>query len=132
MLLYQFSRGHGDRLARLFGSHKHFYDGQRPLTGRYFKCCPCVLLSRLKFRFYGKEDSVTKLPKRFWNRRSLVKLSYMIRSVPYLMHNIINKNFDRSALLYKVIAKFRNSSSFILTESYQQILSDYEDLITSL
>ena len=132
MLLYLFSRGHADCLARLFGSHKRFYDGQWPLTCCYFKCCPCILLSRLKFRFYGKKDSETELPKGFWNRRSLVKLSYTIRSVPYLMHNVINKNFDRSALLYKVIAKFRNSSSFILTESYQQILSDYEDLITSL
>ena len=30
------------------------------------------------------------------------------------------------------IAEFKNNSSFIATESYQQILPDYEDLITSL
>ena len=47
----------------------------------------------------------------------------------------MNKNFDRLlALLYKIgyIAKFKNNSSFISTESHQQILPDYEDLITSL
>ena len=30
------------------------------------------------------------------------------------------------------MAEFKNNSSFISTESYQQILPDYEDLITSL
>ena len=37
MLLYLFSGGHGDHLAKLFGGHKRFYDGQWPMTGRYFK-----------------------------------------------------------------------------------------------
>ena len=30
----------------------------------------CILLSRLKFRFDRKENSVTELPKHLWNRRS--------------------------------------------------------------
>ena len=29
--------GHGDHSMKLFGGHKHCYNGQRPLTGRYFK-----------------------------------------------------------------------------------------------
>ena len=63
------------------------------------------LLSRLKFRFDGKENSITELPKHLRNGRSQVKLSYTIRSVPYLTHNIINKNFDRLALPYKIISQ---------------------------
>ena len=45
----------------------------------------------------------------------------------------MNANFDRLALLYNIsyIAEFKNNSSFISTESHQQILPDYEDLITS-
>ena len=45
----------------------------------------------------------------------------------------MNTNFDRSALLCKIsyIAEFKNNYSFISTESHQQILPDYEDLITS-
>ena len=38
-LLYLGIGGHGDRLMKLFGCHKPCYDGQRPLTGRYFKRC---------------------------------------------------------------------------------------------
>ena len=37
MLLYLFSGGHGDHLAKLFSGPKRFYDGQRPMTGCYFK-----------------------------------------------------------------------------------------------
>ena len=37
MLLYLFISGYGDRSARLFGYHKHFYDDQWLLTGHYFK-----------------------------------------------------------------------------------------------
>ena len=46
----------------------------------------------------------------------------------------MNKNLDRLALLYKIsyIAEFKNNSSVISTKSDQQILPDYEDLITSL
>ena len=65
----------------------------------------CILLSRLKFRFDGKENFVTELPKHLRNRRSQVKLSYTIHSVLFLTHNIINKNFDRLALLYKIISQ---------------------------
>ena len=61
------------------------------------------LLCKLKFRFDGKENSVTDLPKHLRNRWSYVKLSDTIRSVPYLTHNVIYKNFDRLALLYKII-----------------------------
>ena len=58
----------------------------------------------------------------------------MIRSVPYFMHNTMNKNFDRVTLLQKIsyIAEFKSNSSFISTESHQQMLPDYKDLITSL
>ena len=58
----------------------------------------------------------------------------MIRSVPYFMRNAINKNFDRVTLLQKIsyIAEFKSNSSFISTESDQQMLPDYKDLITSL
>ena len=65
-----------------------------------------ILLSRLKFRFDGKESSITELPKHLHlrNRQSQVKLSYTIRSVPYLTHNR-NKNFGRLALLYKIISQ---------------------------
>ena len=66
---------------------------------------PCILLSRLNFRFDGNESSVTELPNHLQNRRSKVKLSYTIRSIPYLRHNIINKIFDRLALLYKIISQ---------------------------
>ena len=52
---------------------------------------PCILLSRLKFRFDGKENSVTELTKHLRNRKSKIKLSYTIRFVPYLTHNVINK-----------------------------------------
>ena len=53
----------------------------------------------------------------------------MIRSIPYLTHNIINKNLDRLALLYKIISQ---DSQIIpaLFELNQQILPDYEDLTT--
>ena len=37
-----------------------------------------------------------------------------------------------STAIYNYIAEFKNNSSFISTESHQQILPDYEDLITSL
>ena len=52
---------------------------------------PCILLSRLKFRFDGKENSVTELTKHLRNRKSKIKLSYTIGFVPYLTHNVINK-----------------------------------------
>ena len=45
------------------------------------------------------------------------------------MHNIINKNFDRLALLYKIL---QNSKIIPALSQHQQILPDYEDLITSL
>ena len=32
-------KGHVDRLTRLFGGIKGFYDGQKSLTSRYFKRC---------------------------------------------------------------------------------------------
>ena len=75
------------------------------LKDKYKIYAPCILLSRLKFRFDGKENSVTELSKHLRNRRSQVNLSYAICSVPYLTHNIINKNFDRLALLYKIISQ---------------------------
>ena len=37
-----------------------------------------------------------------------------------------------STAIKNYIAEFKNNSSFISTESYQQILPYYEDLITSL
>ena len=39
MLLYVGNGDHGDHLARLFGSHRGFYNRQWPLTGHYFKHC---------------------------------------------------------------------------------------------
>ena len=67
---------------------------------------PCILLSRLKFSFDGKGNSATEgLPTDLRNRRSLLKLSYTIRFVPYLTQNTIIKNFDRLALLYKIISQ---------------------------
>ena len=77
---------------------------------------------------------LTELPKNLQNSRSSVKLSYTIGNVTYFRHNTMNKNFDRLALLYKIsyIPEFSNNSSFISTASYQQILPDYKDLITSL
>ena len=49
------------------------------------------------------------------------------------MHNTMNKNFDRLALLYKInyTAELKNNASFISTESHQQMLPDYEDLVKS-
>ena len=46
----------------------------------------------------------------------------------------MNKNFDRLALLYEIsdIPEFNNNSSFISTESHQEIIPDYKDLIKSL
>ena len=46
----------------------------------------------------------------------------MIRHIPYLTHNTMNKNFDILALLHKIsdIAEFKNNSNFISTESSQQ------------
>ena len=35
--IYIGSGGHGDHSTRLFSSQKGFYDGQWPLTSRYFK-----------------------------------------------------------------------------------------------
>ena len=57
----------------------------------------------------------------------------MIRHVPYLTQNTMNKNFDRLVLLYKIpyIAEFKNNANFISTESHLQMLPDYEDLIKS-
>ena len=63
-----------------------------------------------------------------------MKLSkaFLFDSFCPIKHNITNKSFDRLALLYKIISlEFKHNSSFISTESYQQILPDYEDLITS-
>ena len=45
------------------------------MNSKYLKAkdkiyAPCILLSRLKFRFDGKENSVTELPKYLRNRRS--------------------------------------------------------------
>ena len=42
------------------------------------------------------------------------------------MHNIINKNFDRLALLYKIS---QNSKIIPALSQHQQILPDYEDII---
>ena len=45
----------------------------------------------------------------------------------------MNKNFGRLALLCKIIPQnSKKNFSFISTESHQQILPDYEDLITIL
>ena len=41
-------------------------------------------------------------------------------------------NKQISTTIYDYISEFKNKSSFMLTESHQQILLDYEDLITSL
>ena len=38
MLLHLGISDHGDRSAKLFGSHKPCYDGQWPLTCSYFRC----------------------------------------------------------------------------------------------
>ena len=62
-----------------------------------------------------------------------VKLCYTIRSVPYLTHNIINKNFDRLTLLCKIIPQ--NSKIILALFQLNHINKyppDYEDLITSL
>ena len=57
----------------------------------------------------------------------------MIRHVPYLTQNTMNKNFDRLVLLYKITytAELKNNGNFISTESHLQMLPDYEDLIKS-
>ena len=62
-----------------------------------------------------------------------MKLFYMIRYVPYLTHNTMNKNFARLALLHKIsyTTEFKNNASFISTESHLQMLPSYEDLIKS-
>ena len=39
--------GHGDHSMRLFSSYKPCYDGQWPLTGRYFKRCYNIHLSAI-------------------------------------------------------------------------------------
>ena len=46
----------------------------------------------------------------------------------------MNKSFGKVKLSYKIsyIAEFKNNSSFISTESHQEILPHYEDSITSL
>ena len=78
---------------------------------------------------------LTELPKHLRNTvGEVIKLSYTIRYVPNLTYNRMNKNFYRIALPYKIsyIAEFKNNSSFISTQSHQQILPDYEDLIASL
>ena len=41
-------------------------------------------------------------------------------------------NKQISTTIYNYISEFKNKSSFMLTESHQQVLLDYEDLITSL
>ena len=41
-------------------------------------------------------------------------------------------NKQISTTIYNYISEFKNKSSFMLTESHQQILLDYEDLITLL
>ena len=78
---------------------------------------------------------LTELPNHLQNTvGAVIKLAYAIRSVPYLTHNTMNKNFDRLVLVYKIsyISKLKNNSSFISTESHQQILPGYKDLLTSL
>ena len=57
--------------------------------------------------FDGKENSVTELPKHLPSSSgpSQVKLSYTNRSVPYLTHNVINKNFDILTMLYKIMSQ---------------------------
>ena len=47
----------------------------------------------------------------------------MIGSVSYLMHNVINKNFGRLALLYKINRRIQKTISALFQ------LPDYEDLI---
>ena len=46
----------------------------------------------------------------------------------------MNKNFDRRALLYKLnyTAELKNNATFILTESHQQMLPDFFQVITIL
>ena len=57
----------------------------------------------------------------------------MNRSVPYLTHNVINKNFDRLALLYKIISQNSKTIPGLFQLNHiNKILPDYEDLITSL
>ena len=56
-----------------------------------------------------------------------------IRSDPYLKHNVINKNFDRLALLYKIISQNSKTIPGLFQLNHiNKILPDYEDLITSL
>ena len=56
----------------------------------------------------------------------------MIHSVAHLTHNIMNKKSYINIAIQNYIADFKNNSSFSSTESHQEILPDYEDLITSL
>ena len=46
----------------------------------------------------------------------------------------MNKNCNSLTVLYKIsyITAFKINSSFLSTEAHQQMLPDYEDLITSL
>ena len=53
----------------------------------------------------------------------------MIRSIPFLMHNIINKNFERLALLYEIISQNLKIIP-ALFQLNQQVLLDYDDLTT--
>ena len=49
--------------------------------------------------------------------------------MPYLTHNIINKIFDRLAMLFKIISQNSKIIS-ALVQLNQQILPDYENLTT--
>ena len=50
MLLLHLAAGdHGDRSTKLLGSHKPCYNGQWPLTSRYFKLCQYSFLVFLLF-----------------------------------------------------------------------------------
>ena len=69
-----------------------------------------------------KKNSVTGFPKHLQSRQSEVQLSYKIRSVPYLTHNVTNKNFDRLAMLYKNISQNSKIIQLNHISKYYQIM----------
>ena len=102
MLLYLGIGGHGDRLTKLFGGHKPCYDGQWPLTGRYFKRCfiqkgipaqmfsceSCKIFKKPYFVEYlwGTASSFWRSINLKWYKKRKLNIPYMHIYIKYILY----------------------------------------------
>ena len=90
--LYFGSGGHGDHLTRLFGGQNGFYDGQWPLTGRYFKRWQCILMYKTHSCLNSYPANLSNLSRTNVPFPITIKHSHLFRHNNMLFFNTFKGN----------------------------------------